>query len=386
MTRGEIAALLYNALTAEYLIPRTLSNGMVVYEQSTVIEEVFGYEMDEATLYATNEFALEGSAVVKTGYVSLKTSESKMLTVKLSALGITDADEALGHSFRIVYNVNDNGTIDILSATKTSTSKAFTSATVNSGKTHLTVDGTAYTVVKDYSDILATNDNELKVFAYENGSKLTQITSVSTLPAFWGCMKSRTSSPTKQRDRFRGSRQKLQLGTLSVSESGKINLAGNLTADELTGGFTNNAEAENGDYVLYFYNSYAKRLDIDYLADVAAGTITRLTTSTVKLSETTYNLGCTEAGITAESIRSQLKVGTEAAVIVWNARSRRHSTPNAPPPTQILVAKSDATLSSRGQLPLTSNGDRRRQEQKIHARTAPKQRGLALRYMCANRI
>jgi hypothetical protein len=37
LTRGETAAILYNALTAEYLVPKTVVNGVTLYESTTII-------------------------------------------------------------------------------------------------------------------------------------------------------------------------------------------------------------------------------------------------------------------------------------------------------------------------------------------------------------
>ncbi|MBR6708494.1 MAG: S-layer homology domain-containing protein, partial [Clostridia bacterium] len=71
MTRGQIAALLYNALTADYLIPKNIAGG-IYYETTTIIENVFGYSIEEAILTATNDYALPGyDRVIKQNYVAL---------------------------------------------------------------------------------------------------------------------------------------------------------------------------------------------------------------------------------------------------------------------------------------------------------------------------
>ena len=92
LTRAETAVILYNALTAEYLVPKTLSNGLTVYESSTIIEKVFGYEMDEAMLVATNNYSLTGSTVVKDNFVTLHyvddTNTQRSMTVNFDQMDL----------------------------------------------------------------------------------------------------------------------------------------------------------------------------------------------------------------------------------------------------------------------------------------------------------
>ena len=54
LTRAEVASVLYNALTADYLIPKNVIGGTTFYETTTIIEYVFGYQMETAVLAATN--------------------------------------------------------------------------------------------------------------------------------------------------------------------------------------------------------------------------------------------------------------------------------------------------------------------------------------------
>ena len=84
LTRAETAIILYNALTAEYLVPKTLSNGMTVYEATTIIEKVFGYEMDEATIVATNDYSLTGNTVIKDDYVTLRYKDDSNIERSMS--------------------------------------------------------------------------------------------------------------------------------------------------------------------------------------------------------------------------------------------------------------------------------------------------------------
>ena len=108
LTRSEVAAVIYNALTAQYLIPRTASNGMTFYESTTIIERVFGYDIDESVIVATNDFAIEGAdTVTKDGYVTVRT-EDGLITVKFEELGLSgEADDHLGKSVKLVYKRDD---------------------------------------------------------------------------------------------------------------------------------------------------------------------------------------------------------------------------------------------------------------------------------------
>ena len=81
LTRGETAMILYNALTAELLIPKTAPNGARIEESTSIIEEVFGYEMTDAVLVATNRYAIDGAPVVKNGFVSFIGADGKAMTV-----------------------------------------------------------------------------------------------------------------------------------------------------------------------------------------------------------------------------------------------------------------------------------------------------------------
>ena len=324
LTRGETAVLLYNALTAEYLIPKNLSNGMTVFESTTIIENVFGYEMDEATLIATNDYSLNGTTVIKDNFVTLaykdENGNNKSMTVNFSELDLPGRpNDHIGKTFKVIYSVNkSNKMINVLSAIEISEIESYESATVNTTTGIVTIGGTNYKVVEQYSDALSTNSNELMVFAYENDKTLTQITTLDALNdrlglyridlVFYGA--SETARVAILRN--------YQVGQFTVSNDGKINLAGDLKADALTGGFTNQAGAQNGDYVLYYFNSQTKELIIHEVLDIVSGFVTRITATSAKIGGESFTLGNAKAGIPASSISTLLSVGARAQVVVHN--------------------------------------------------------------------
>ena len=101
----------------------------------------------------------------------------------VAKLGLAgDADDYLGHTFKVIYSVN-NATklISVLSAIEVSEKETFLEAVVNTSKGYVTIGGVNYSVVEEYSDILATNANEMLVYAYENDRTLTQLTTLDAL-------------------------------------------------------------------------------------------------------------------------------------------------------------------------------------------------------------
>jgi len=324
LTRAETAVILYNALTAEYLVPKTLSNGLTVFETSTIIEKVFGYEMDEAMLVATNDYSLTGSTVVKDNYVTLHyvddNNVQRSMTVNFDQLDLDgDADAYLGQTVKVIYSVQSGSRlIDVLSAVQISEVESYSNATVNSKNGYVTIGGTNYAIVEEYSDALATNNNELLVFAFENDKSLSQITTLDALNNRLGLYQldlifygdSDTASIALLRN--------YQVGELKVDKNGKINLAGNLKVDELTGGYTNKPAAENGEYVLYYFNSQTKELIIHDVLDIISGIVTRITGTSAKISGESFTLGNSKAGILPNTIAQQLTIGTKAQVAVYN--------------------------------------------------------------------
>ncbi len=324
LTRGETAIILYNALTAEYLVQKNLVGGNAVYERTTIIEYVFGYQMDEATLVATNEYALGGSPVVKNDYVTLRYKDKngavRNMSVKFSELGLAgDANDYLGHTFKVIYTVNNaSKLVSVLSAIEISEMETYTHAEVNADRGLLNIGGTNYTVVENFSDALATNANELMVFAYENDKTLTQLTTLDALNARLGLYaidlifygdKSTASVAILRNFNF---------GQFKVDNAGKINLAGNLTAAELVGGYSNEVKAEAGDYVLYYFNSQTKELHIAEVLDIRYGSVTRITSTTAKVGGETYTLGNEKGGIPAASIAALLTIGANAQIVVYD--------------------------------------------------------------------
>ncbi|MGM9652157.1 MAG: S-layer homology domain-containing protein [Eubacteriales bacterium] len=357
LTRAETAVILFNALTAEYLIPKTLSNGLTVYESTTIIEKVFGYEMDEATLVATNDYSLNGTTVIKNGYVTLSYTDDngakRQMTVNFEELGLPGRpNDYLGRSFKVMYSINSaNKLVSVLSTVETSDIETYTNATVNSTKGYVTIGGTNYTIVESYSDALATNSNELLVFAYENDRTLSQIKTLEALNERLGLYQidlifhgdSDTASVAVLRN--------YQVGVLKVDGSGKINLANNLKINELTGGYTNKVGAENGEYVLYYFNSQTKELVIHDVLDMISGIVTRITGTSAKIDGQSYTLGNAKAGISASSISSLLTIGAKAQVAVYNG--------------SILAVVGETVLSTRSEylvamtaaLPVFANGE-----------------------------
>lgn len=324
LTRAETAVILYNALTAEYLVPKTLSNGLTVYETSTIIEKVFGYEMDEAMLVATNDYSLTGTTVVKDNYVTLHYTDDsntqRSMTVNFDQLDLAgDADDYLGQTVKVIYSVRSGSRlIDVLSAVQISEVESYSNATVNSKNGYVTIGGTNYAVVESYSDALATNNNELMVFAFENDKTLSQITTLEALNSRLGLYQldlifygdSDTASIALLRN--------YQVGELKVDKNGKINLAGDLKVEELTGGYTNKVSAENGEYVLYYFNSQTKELIIHDVLDIITGIVTRITGTSAKISGESFTLGNEKAGILPSAIAQQLTIGTKAQVAIHN--------------------------------------------------------------------
>ncbi len=330
LTRGETAALLYNALTAEYIIPKTAANGATLFESSTIIEKIFGYKLEEATIVATNNYSTGSAAtVVKNGYVSLSyeddNGDSKMITVPYADLGLDgDADNNLGKRVKVIYSIDSAKNAKVLGATEIGREDKLTDGIEvfekNDVIEHIEIDGVKYQVVEELSDKLATNANELLVFAYDDDEKLSQITSNDALAAILGVYEARVifdnrSDETASRIIIKP----YSFDKLEISGKGEYNIADSLKADELEGGITNTAKADDGDYVLYYFNEANLSLEIASVVPVsAAQTVNRLTETTVRLGNVTYELGCEALGITAESIRRQLTVGEKVRVVAVN--------------------------------------------------------------------
>jgi len=357
LTRAETAVILYNALTAEYLVPKTLSNGITVYESTTIIEKVFGYEMDEATLVSTNDYSLIGNTVIKDGFVTLRYVDDanavRFMTVKFDELDLDGVpNDYIGKTFKVMYTVNDTSKlINVLSAVQISETETYTNATVNTSKGYVTIGGTNYTVVENYSDALATNSNELIVYAYENDKTLTQLKTLAELNDRLGLYRidlvfygdSNVASVAILRN--------FQVGVLQVAADGKINLAGNLKADELTGGYRNEAGAQNGEHVLYYFNSQTKELVIHDVLDIYSGIVTRITATSAKINGESFTLGNAKAGIAPSTIAAALSIGARAQVAIYNG------TILAVVGETIISENSEYLVAMSGALPVFTDGE-----------------------------
>ncbi|MGN1345194.1 MAG: S-layer homology domain-containing protein, partial [Eubacteriales bacterium] len=110
LTRAETAMILYNALSAEYLISKTTSNGNVYYESTSIIEEVFGYSMTDAVLVSTNDYSIDGDTVVKSNYVTMRGTDENgktfYMTVPYDQMNLEgNANSHLGEGYRVIYSV-----------------------------------------------------------------------------------------------------------------------------------------------------------------------------------------------------------------------------------------------------------------------------------------
>lgn len=320
LTREEVAVILYNALTAEYLIPKTASNGMTFYESTTIIEKVFGYEIEESFIAATNNYSIGGiEKVTKEGYVTLK-NENGLLTVKFSELGLAGtADENLGENLRVVFK-NDLKTklVSVLGCTEIG--KDSSPETINVGKddSYIEIDGVKYQVVDKLSENpLSTNANELLVYAYSNEGKLTQVETNADLSALLGAYDAKLVFDEKDSDTAdRLIIKSYAFGKLEIS-GGKVNLADNMKETELT--IINPDNAEHGDYVLYYFNEGNDTLEIAAaLAVSESGTVSRLTSTSATVGGIKYTLGNAKLGIPAADINAQLTVGTKVRVVTHN--------------------------------------------------------------------
>ena len=321
LTRAETAVILYNALTSEYLLGKTAPNGNVYYESTSIIEEVFGYSMAEATLVSTNQYTTIEDTVVKNDYVTLSCvgsdGKSFYMTVPYADMHLSgSANDQLGASFRVIYQTK-NGKQNVLSAVATSQSKAFDEVKISSDNKTVEIGGVKYTLVDKYSDSLATNNNELILHAYDDNGKLTKIDSIDDLKPLLGFYRITLQFDGGSETAARGILRSFSMGRLGVDKDGKINLAGNLTEAELTGGYRNADNAASGDYVLYYFNKNTKELEIAETLEIVSGTVRKITTGTAKIGDLNYTLGNETAGIPTASIRDALTLGANVHAVVY---------------------------------------------------------------------
>ncbi len=317
LTRAETAVMLYNALTAEYLVDRTTSSGSIYYESTSIIEEVFGYSMAEAVLVATNDYTLEDSTVVKDGYVTFKCTNDEgsfYITAPYSDLGLEgSANEYLGVSFKLIYS-SEAGRYTVLSAVETSETEEYTTVKIDGDR--VVIGDNKYTLVSEYSDELSTNNHELMLHAFDADGQLELIETTAELSELLGFYRVSLIFEDDNDVAKRGIIKVFEMDVLNIDENGKINIAGGKTAEQID--VTNSAEAKSGDYVLYYYNAAIGELEIAEALEIVSGTVKRITQTSVNIGEKTFTLGNAVAGISAESIRQKLELGESASVVVYN--------------------------------------------------------------------
>jgi len=346
LTRAEVAAILYNAMSAEYLIPKTAPNGMTYYESTTVIERVFGYDIDESVIVATNSHALEGVATVtKDGYVTVHT-EDGLITVKFSELGLSGTpDSYLGKGVKLVYKRDDKTKlVSVLGCTAIGQSKPAEIIETDDRFSYIRIDGVKYQVVDELSDALSTNANELLVYAFDGTDTLVKVTSNRELDALTGAFDAELifdSKSSETADRL--IIKPYSFGEL-VIEDGKVNLADGAKLSDIT--VTGDDKVKSGDHVLYYYNSDSKILEIAALLPVTEeAAVTRLTADSATVGGKRYTLGCEKLGVSAEDIRAQLTVGEKVHAVLYGNMilAVKGGTAAAHAESRYLIADSDVT-------------------------------------------
>ena len=312
LTRGETAMILYNALTSELLIPKTSPNGLKIEESTSIIEEVFGYEMTDAVLSATNRFAIGGAPVVKNGFVAFTGADGKTVTV--DGRQIADgADEHLGETFRLIMKT-EGGVRSVLSAVPVSVREEYDSAAID--RKTVKIGDVRYTLVKEYSDALATNDSELKLYVCDDGSILEQIENTDALKPYLGFYRIALIRAEGEEAAKIGILTPMKVGRLEIGADGRVNLADGRNDVEVKNG----KNAVSGEYVLYSYNKSAGTVVIADTLDIVSGEVKRLTNGTAKIGDEIYDLGNETAGIRADDLRAKLTLGKRATVAVYDGQ------------------------------------------------------------------
>ena len=312
LTRAETAAIIYNALTAQYLIPKTSSNGTYVVS-TTIVENVFGFEIDEGVVVATNDYTIENySKVIKNGYVTLEMTDKTPMTVSFDELNMEGTPESwLGKTIKLVYK-SDQKTklVTVFGSSYAGVSKDIDTVELAADGS-IVIDNVKYEAVTTKSGSLGTNKNELYVYIYDNDGKLAKLADNAAVFSVLGffnleLIKDNAESVTADRAIIKPR----TFGQLTITGD-LINIAGNLTESQLIGGFVNNVKAKNGDYVLYYYNAENKSLEISEVLTAAPGAIvTRLTADTATIGGVEYKLTYTPA--------NALNIGQNASIVAKN--------------------------------------------------------------------
>lgn len=316
LTRGETAAILFNAITSEYIITKTVS-GTTVPLVTTILRYVYGYESGTAFITATNNFALPTSTtVIRNGYAQIDIlsdgGDVDAAFVKASDLGISgNMDDYLGDAFRVFYKINDRtGIASILGSAQESASINANAITVGNGNSYIQIGNVKYNVVDSYSGSAATNSNELLVFAFDEDNTLASVENNAALASLDGFFTIKLIFDAQSGIASRAIIMPLTHGVLDINSAGEINIAGGAKADELTGGYVNRDMAKDGDRVLYYFNSAAKRLVIEEKLNSVKGVkVTKLTSSTAVIGGKTYTLGVAGTDFDASSVIGKLTVG-----------------------------------------------------------------------------
>ncbi len=323
LTRAQTAAILHNAITADYIITKTVS-GTTIPVVTTVLRYVYGYESGTAFITATNTFALPGTTtVIRNGYAEIDivndNGDIDAAYIKVSDLGISgDVNEYLGESFRVFYNVNERtGIASVLGAANESHAKDVNAFTVGSGNSFVQIDGVKYNVVETYSDSTATNANELLVFLYDEDATLSPVTTNAALAELGGFFNMKLIYDGGSEIASRAILMPLTHAELDITNAGAINAAGGLKESELTGGLINRDGAKDGDRVLYYFNNEAKRLVIEEkLQKILNVKVTRLSATSAIIGGKTFALGVAGTDFTAEAVAAKLNVGESYDIIV----------------------------------------------------------------------
>lgn len=316
LTRGQVACLLYNALTAEYLVPVT-SGPITFTRKSTILQEIYGYTISDSVLTATNDYAIEGAPVVRKGYVTFTDKSGKALTVSFAQTGLSGTpNQWLGHGVKLVYKEYGSN-ITVLGAFDKGRTETHDTATFAKDNAYVTIGGENYNIVTTVNDNLDTNINQIVVYAFgankqlqklESNAKLAELMGTSTITLLYDDKNSEIAN--------RALVTTYKFGKLTIDGDGKINLAENKTEAELTGGFNNAAGAVSGNYVLYYYNPENKALTIaEVLVPTELAFVTELTATYAVIGGTKYTFGCVPAGVEPASIAAKLAAGAVVSVV-----------------------------------------------------------------------
>ena len=354
LTRAETAAILYNAITAEYITTKTVS-GTIVPMATTILRYVYGYESGTAFITATNNFALPGTTtVIRNGYaeVSILGDDGKLegAYVKTSDLGISgDVNNHLGDSFRVFYNLNERtGIASIIGAADESFGKNVNAFTVGNGNAYVLINGVKYNVVETYSSSSATNANELLVFAFDEDETLAAVTTNEALAQMGGFFTMKLIFDGNSEIASRAILMPLTLAELDITNAGEINIAGGNKDSQLTGGFINRDNAKDGDKVLYYFNSNVKRLVIEEkLTKETNVKVTRITATNAVIGGKTYTLGIPGTEFTAESVAAKLTIGESFDIV-----TRENAVIDATPATGETTYASTYLVAMSGVTPV----------------------------------